>query len=209
MSTQTRLTLSSVLVMATMAVITRTEESVNLVWVLIASELGGDQQELSGGMAPFQSAMGFGRLGERIHAVHANPQLAGCDPAQHVARAPQEFLAGRQMVRQARPGEEERTLGVQDVGIEGRNRAAGLPEKRQHAAGAQRAQTLGKGGGAHRVVHHVDAASTGEPAYFGLEILVRVKDDFIGAGLSGNLRLGFGGDGAKDARADEIVFYTH
>src|SRR5271165_3847409 len=97
--------------MATMAVITRTEESVNLVWVLIASELCGDQEELAGGMAPFQGAMGFGRLGERIHAVHANPQFSGCDPAQHVARAPQQLLAGQAMMRQARPGEEERTLG--------------------------------------------------------------------------------------------------
>jgi hypothetical protein len=46
-----------------MAVITRTEESVNLVWVLIAGELLGDQEEFAGGMPPFQIAVGFGGRG--------------------------------------------------------------------------------------------------------------------------------------------------
>ena len=62
--------------MATMAVITRTEESVNLVWVLIAVSYAGNQQELASRLPAFQVAMGLRGLGQRISAIHANLQFA-------------------------------------------------------------------------------------------------------------------------------------
>src|ERR1035437_5815127 len=159
------------------------------------------QHQFAGGLAAFEIAMGRGRFRERVGAVDAQLEFAGGHPAQHVARAPEQFLARERVVPQARTREVERPFAVENVGVERRNRSAGLSEERQQAAWAQTIQTLLERGLAHRVIHYVDPAAAGQPLHFGFEIPLGVEDGFVRAGLARDAGFLFGGNGAGHTRA--------
>src|SRR5271157_3379945 len=83
------------------------------------------QHQFAGGSAAFEVAMGRGRFLEQVGAVDAQLELAGGHPAQHVARAPEQFVAREHVMAQAGAREEERPLAVENGGVEGRNGSAG------------------------------------------------------------------------------------
>src|ERR1035441_3596759 len=126
----------------------------------------------------------------------------------HFAGAPEEFLAGQQVMGEAGAGEEQRALAVENGRVEGRHGAARLPEQGQRAPRAQRVEAFLKRGLADGIVDHVDATSTGEAPGLHVELLLRIEDDFVGAGLARDLGFLRGGYGAQDAGADEIILYT-
>ena len=57
-----------------------------------------------------------------------------------VAGSPEQLLARRAMVRESGPGQEKRTLLVQQQRFNGRDRAGGVAEGHHHAAGPQAVQ---------------------------------------------------------------------
>src|SRR5450756_759936 len=114
----------------------------------------------------------------------------------------------RQVMAQAGAGEEQRALAVEKGRVEGRYRAAGLPEERQRATRAQRVEAFLKRGLADGIVDHIDAAATGEAPRFHVELLLGIKDDFVGAGIARDLRLLHGGNGAQDAGA-KVLGHLH
>src|ERR1017187_3650981 len=103
----------------------RTKDRVSRAFRFMDASRHGEH-ELAGGLAAFQIAVSLGGVGQRIGAADAQAQFAGGNPAEHVAGAPEQFGAGQQVVWQAGPGKEERALGVEYGGIEGRNRSARL-----------------------------------------------------------------------------------
>src|ERR1035438_3223270 len=181
----------------------RTNDSVSRAFRFMDVSRHGEN-ELAGGAAAFQVAVSLGRVGEGIGAADAQAQLAGCNPAEHVAGAPEQLVAGRQVIWQPGPGEEERALGAEDGGIEGRNRSARLAEQRQQAARAQRVEALLESGPGHRIVDHVHAAAGGEALDPSREILLGIEDGFVAAVFAGDARFLLGGYSAENARAEHL-----
>ena len=87
------------------------------------------EQNLAGGLALFQVNLGLSGVGQRIGVLGAKFELAFCGPSEHVTGAPLELSARGDVVPKRGPGEEKRTLAVEQNGIEGRNRAAGCAEQ--------------------------------------------------------------------------------
>ncbi len=85
------------------------------------------------------------------------------------------------MYAQAGAREEERPLLIEDLRIDGRDRAAGLAVEHHVAARLQAIEALVEGGLAHRVIDDLDARAAGEPFDLGLEVGLRVEDDLVGA----------------------------
>ena len=84
---------------------------------------------------------------------------------------------------EAGAGHKERTLRVQNVGIEGRHGSARLAEQRHGAARAENIEALQKSGGADGIVDDIHALSVGESFTSPGKILARIDDHFIRAGL--------------------------
>src|SRR5207244_2523074 len=102
------------------------------------------------------------RLGERQLAVDADGQAAVAQPAEDVARAGEELLARRRVVRERGARQEERAFPAQELRVERAHRAARLAEERHRAARGQRVEPLLEGGAADRVVDDLDALAAGE-----------------------------------------------
>src|SRR5579875_1119815 len=69
--------------------------------------LAGEQQELAGGAAGRQVLVRAGRVGQGVLAADAHVQFAAGDPREQVARAPEQFGAVGDVVREGGPGEVE------------------------------------------------------------------------------------------------------
>src|SRR5262249_26498295 len=119
------------------------------------SRLLRNEQDLAGGLPPLQRLVGLRGLGERELVLDAKLHLAVANPAQHVVGPLDQLLAGRDVVVEARPLQEERALHVERLQIEGRHRPARRSEQDHVAARAEAAQALVEGAGPHAVVHHV------------------------------------------------------
>ena len=84
---------------------TRPEATACLRW---SKGLLDKQHQFAGGFAAFEGAMGLGGFLQRVGAVDAQLELPGGHPAQHVARAPEQFVACEGVMPQARARKEER-----------------------------------------------------------------------------------------------------
>jgi len=94
---------------------------------------------------------------------------------------PQEKLVpARDVVKNRRPGQEDRPLLVQELGIEKADRAARLAEEHHHPARREGVEAPLEGGLANRVVDHVHAAAVRERLHRRDEVLPRVVDDEVG-----------------------------
>src|SRR5262249_41866512 len=161
----------------------------------------GDEQDFAVGLTGFEVAVGLTGPVEREGDVYAHLKLAVGDPAEEVSGAPEQLVAAGDVVTERGAGQEERASGAEHLGIERRDGSAGLAEEHEVAAGVEAVEAAIEGGPADRVVDDVDAFVVGEVARLGDEILLGVEDDVVGAGLAGELCLGFGADRANDAGA--------
>src|SRR3712207_5532 len=99
-----------------------------------------DEDEFAGGLAAFEVAVGLGGVGERVGTPDADVEVALPDPGEEALGAPHEFLAGRCVVGEGRPGEEEAALLVEGLDVERRDGAARGAEEDHVAAGPKRSE---------------------------------------------------------------------
>src|SRR5437879_2865225 len=143
----------------------------------------GEQQELPRGAAAGEPLVRLGRLPERHRGLDPQPEPPRGDPPQHIAGAVVELLRGGRVVAERGAGEEERALGVEDLGVERRDRAARVTEQDQEAPRGQAVQALLEGRLADGIVYDVHAAAGGEALRLRFEVGFCVDDDLIRAGL--------------------------
>ena len=74
-----------------------------------------NEQHFTGGLAALQRAMGLGGVLERELVLGAQLELAVPDPAEQLARAREQLVAGDDVVIEARAREEQRALGVEHL----------------------------------------------------------------------------------------------
>ncbi len=148
--------------------------------------------------------MRLGRLVQRVPAADPDRQPALADPAEQVAGPPEQFFPGSHVVRQRRPGDEQRPGRVEPLQVERWHRPAGRAVQHQVPAPPQRGQAGFERGLPDAVVHHgrpaAVRAAAGHPAHHVAEVLVAGHE--VRACLLGQLRLGrAGGGGHHDAAA--------
>src|SRR5712691_2882009 len=165
-----------------------------------AQQRSRDQQHLARRLPPLESTMGLSGVLQRVLELHAEAKLAVTDPAQHLAGAPLDVLARRGVMAETGTRQVERALGVEDLGIDLTDGPARLAVERDKPAGSQRVEALVPGGLADAVVHDLHTLAAGDPLDLGLEVLPRVDDRVVRAGVTGELGLLVGGDGADHAR---------
>src|SRR5438093_4696525 len=136
----------------------------------------GDQQNLSRRLPRFERAVGGCRVAQGELAIDRHRELSFREETEDVARAPEQLLARRRIVTQARPGQEERSFRIEDVGIERRHRPARLSEKHHEAQRLQAVQAPVEGIAPDRVVYHLDSRPRGDLADRGLEVGFRVAN---------------------------------
>src|SRR5438034_859115 len=112
----------------------------------------GNQQHLPRGLASFQQPVRLRRLRERELALDAHRQFSALAPAQQLAGPREQLRARRDVVRQRGPGEEQRALLAQHLGVERSHRSARLTVQDRHAPGQHGGALLR----AHAVRQHHD-----------------------------------------------------
>src|SRR5207248_782121 len=122
------------------------------------------------------------------------------DPAEQLAGALLQLLARGDVDVEARTRQEQRALGVEDLGIDHANRAARLSVERDEPARRQAVDAALPRVLANGVVDDLQALATGDALHFRGEVLPRVEDRLVGAGLPRELGLLFGGHGADHLR---------
>ena len=148
--------------------------------------------------------MRFGGVFQRELELGPQPQLAGGNPAEEIARALLKLLARRDVVGQRGPRQKERAFLAEQLGIEWRDGAARLSEEHQHAARRQAVQALGERRLADRIVDDLNPFAAGDLLDRFLEILAGVEDDVIGACVAREPRLLVGRNRRDDARAAQL-----
>src|SRR5450759_1287555 len=93
-----------------------------------------DEDDLSGRLAPFERAVGFGRIGERIASPDPYVQSARQYGLVQLPCAPAELLRGGHVEAERRPGDEQRAGRVEPLQIERGDLAAGAAEEHHHSA---------------------------------------------------------------------------
>src|SRR5262245_63028563 len=167
-----------------------------------------DQQDLAGALPSLEGPMRFGSLGQRELVFDAELELAIADPAQHVARALQELRPRGDVMIEARARHEQRAPVVEHLEIERGHGPARGAEQGHEPARPEAGEPLVERRRADTVVHHVDAAAAGDAFDLGLEVLLRVQDDVVGACGLGERRLLFRRDGADHRRAAHLRHLT-
>src|SRR5215469_18387246 len=142
------------------------------------------QQQLTRCLSGFEIAVGLCRIFQLVSMSDVQLQLAGCDPAQHVAGALLKLFSGCNVMPKTWPCQEQGPFLGELHRIERRHRAAGATEQNQMSARAQDLEIFVEGGFAHTVVHHVHAFPACEALGFYIEILPSVDDHLVGAGLA-------------------------
>src|SRR5579863_586677 len=135
----------------------------------LTSRVLRDQQHLAGRPAALEGAVGLGGVAEGEFGADPDLELAGGEPAEEIAGAGGQLLAGGDVVEKGGAGEEQRAVGGQAAGIDRRHRAARLAEQRHQAARRQAGESLVEGGTADAVVHHLQAVAAGGARDLGLE----------------------------------------
>ena len=148
--------------------------------------------------------MGPDGVGEGVAVVDPDLHLAGRHHAEQGGGAVRQFGARGVVRHQRRTGEVERPLGGEQAGIERRNGAGRLAERRQQAARREAVERPREGRLPHRVVRHRNALAAGDLPHPFDEILARIDDGVVAAVGAGELRLLVGADGADDRRADGL-----
>ena len=155
-------------------------------------------------LRPSRSRCACGGLSERIVVIDPDLQLPVEHGGEQLVRAPDQFFARQHVMRKAGPREEQRTFLIEDRRIEWRNRSAGLTEQRHRTARTQRVEAFLECRDANGVVDDIDAFVVGQPFCFCFEVLLRVEDYFVGAGLARQLGLCLRRYRADDARAGSL-----
>src|SRR6266550_1963983 len=127
--------------------------------------------------------MGLGRIAERELAIDSQSQLPLRDPGEHFPGAPEQLIALRRVMREARACQIH-TILRQTRWIERRHRPAGLSEEREKAAPPHAVQTFIERRLADRVVNNVYAAAVCQTKCLRLEVALLVIDDVVGPGLA-------------------------
>ena len=166
------------------------------------SNASGHQERLPRRLTRFQRAMSRGGIRQAERAANPHAQRAGANPAKELVGARQQLVARRHVVTERRAGEEERSLAIEDLRIDGRHRAARGAEEHHHPAGRETLEALVEGGPPHRIVDHLQPAATRQALHLGDEILLGVENDVAGSRLAGEHRLLRGRCRADHRRAD-------
>ena len=158
------------------------------------------EQQLARGPPGGEVVLRPGGVGQRVGAADPHVELALGDPVEHLAGAPPQLRRVGDVVHQGRPGQEQRSAGVQPLRVDRRHLPAGGSVEHHHAARAQRRQAVVERVLADAVVHHVRARALGRIVDDGTEAVV--ADDVIGAGAERELGLlAARGGGHDDAAA--------
>src|SRR5262249_26516768 len=131
--------------------------------------------------------MGVGRALQGELELGAELELAVADPAQELVRALEELGARDDVVVEARAGQEQRALRVENLRIERANRPARLAVERHHAARRQAVESLVERRLTDRVIDDLQPLAVREALHLGLEILLRVKNHVRGSSLAREL----------------------
>src|SRR5205814_6370261 len=89
-----------------------------------AARRSRDQENLARRLPPLQGPVGLGGLLERKLELRPEPELAVADPAEHVARAREQFLAGREVAEEARARAAEGALRAEELAVGDADRPA-------------------------------------------------------------------------------------
>src|SRR5579864_1092091 len=95
------------------------------------------EHKFAGGGAAFEIAMGMGGIGKRVDFVNPERKLFGGDPAEDIAGAPIQLVAGGDVVSEIGASEKQRSFLAEDQRLHGGNRAAGVAETDHHSARLQ------------------------------------------------------------------------
>jgi hypothetical protein len=95
-------------------------------------------------------------------------------------------------VSQRGTSEEERSLLVQQLGINGSHGTARLSIENEHSTRSQTPETLAECGVSHGVVHDIHPGTAGQPSRLALEILLGIEDDFMRPCCARHCRLRLG-----------------
>src|SRR4051812_39086998 len=85
------------------------------------------QQHLARGLAGGEVLLRLARLVERVARADPDVEAAVGNPAEHLARAVEQLVSGRDVVREARAGQEQRAAGVQPLRVDRRGGGAPPP----------------------------------------------------------------------------------
>src|SRR5260370_18020917 len=111
---------------------------------------------------------------ELIGVADANLDFAGCDPAQDGAGASLKLFARGNMMCQARPRQDQRSLLRQLDRINRRFVSAGATKQHQVSSRTQNLEILVEGAFAYAVIHDMYTLPVAPPFGFVLQALVRV-----------------------------------
>jgi hypothetical protein len=165
--------------------------------------LSWNEEELAGGEAGFEVAVGVRGIGERVGVLETELERAVGDGVEDGVGAEFEFFAGGDVVVELGAGDEERAEAGELDEVEGRDCTAGGAEEDEGSARAKDFEGLVEGGFADGVVDGVEALGRllSDP---GSEVFLGVEDDFIGSGGAGESGFFFGGDGGVDVGSEGL-----
>src|ERR1041385_6080116 len=141
----------------------------------------GNQQHLPRGLASFQQPVRLRCLRERELALDAHRQFSALEPAEQLARPPEQRGACRGVWRQRGPGEEQRALLAQHLRVERPRRSARLAVQHHHAPERKAAEALLERRLPNGIVDHLQPGSVRQTLHFSLEVLLGVQDNVVGA----------------------------
>src|SRR5262249_18485186 len=158
-----------------------------------------DEQHLARRLPALERAVSFGGILQRVLQLHPETELAVSDPAEDFAGAALEIVTRGDVMVETGACEVKRALGVEHLRIDLADRPARLTVERHEAARGEAREALVPRRLADAVVDHLQALATSDALDLGFEILARVVDPHVRAGIARELRLLFARDGADHA----------
>src|SRR6266852_272812 len=122
----------------------------------------GQQNARARGAAAFEVAMRLLRVLERIFLVHRDLHRPARNHVEQVVRGLEQVLALGDIVVERRTGGEQRALGLQNVDVEGIDRAGRRAEAHEHAERLDAVERGREGGLADAVIDHLAQLAAGD-----------------------------------------------